>query len=92
MANCTPKQKRHDHPHVEVLIQHFGGAAELSRKLSERKLPPITEDGINKWRWRGSIPMDRLLDLQTLGRIERKPIKIATYLRQFAKTVARRAA
>lgn len=84
MANCVPKQKKVEHPHVEALISHFGGAAALARRLQERKLPPITEDGINKWRWRGSIPMDRLLDLQRLGKMERRPININIYLRHFA--------
>lgn len=93
MANCEPKQKKVSHPHVEVLIRRFGGAAELSRKLSERKLSPITEDGINKWRWRGEIPMDRLLDLQKLGRIENKPVNIVYYAAAFrAKRRARLAA
>lgn len=84
MPNCTPKPKKSEYPHVEALIAHFGGAAELSRRLSERNLPAITEDGINKWRWRGSIPMDRLIDLQKLGKIERRPININKYLRHFA--------
>lgn len=92
VANCAPKPKKQDYPHVEAAILHFGGAVELARMLKKRRrelnLEPISESGINKWRSRGSIPIKHLIALQKLGEVEKKPFKIEPYLRQLAVSSA----
>lgn len=88
MASPAPRKRKIEYPHIERLILHFGGPEKLSLALKRRNFPPITESGIEKWRRRGTIPMQRLIDLQELGRMEKKPISIGIYLRQFAASKA----
>lgn len=72
---------------VSKLVAHFGGAAELVRKIDKHRMAPITISGIGKWIARQSVPTDHLLDLQELGRIEGRPINIVTTKRRGVKNV-----
>lgn len=51
------------------LVHHFGGQAELQRKL-EAAGHHITKDGIEKWCIRGNIPTEwhlRLLEIESFN-------------------------
>lgn len=52
---------------VQHVIRQLGGVTQLARDLNENFDNEITPKGIQKWRQRGSIPMNRWLQLLSLA-------------------------
>ena len=57
------------------LVHHFGGQAELRRKL-EAAGHHITKDGIEKWCIRGNIPTEWLLRLNEIETVNIADFKL----------------
>jgi len=65
---------------INKMVRDFGGASRLSRQFSELG-NPITSDGIQKWRRRGTIASKWLIALSTLARTRNQQFDVSEYLK-----------
>ena len=65
------------------LVKDFGGVSKLSRQLAEIGYP-ITADGIQKWRRRGTIAGKWLIALSTLARNRNQRFDLSEYIKEIA--------
>ena len=65
---------------VISLVARFGGRSHLSQRLNKNNLSDITPWGIDKWMQRESIPLNQLLAIERLSRLEGNPINLADFI------------
>lgn len=68
---------------TKTLVRDFGGVSKLSRQLTEIG-HPITADGIQKWRRRGTIAGKWLVALSTLARERNQRFDLSEYIKEVA--------
>lgn len=65
---------------IRKLVAHFGGRAELHRRLDARGFK-LSVKTIEKWMERDNIPANRIVQLLELAQHERRPLNLNNFVR-----------
>ena len=65
--------------HVKKIVRDFGGMTACARLLTDFGCP-ITADGVDKWRRRGSIPTRSLIALTKIAHKRRQRFDLLDYI------------
>jgi len=65
--------------HVKKIVRDFGGMTACARLLTDHGCP-ITADGVDKWRRRGSIPTRSLIALTKIAHKRRQRFDLLDYI------------
>jgi hypothetical protein len=78
----TDKHKRRPaYLDVRAVLDHFGGLGPLVELAARRGYCRFGYDAVKKWRQRGRIPSDRLVEMRELGARLGKPLDINSFVR-----------
>jgi 2-isopropylmalate synthase len=72
---------------VTAIVEFFGGVPALAEAFKTYNMPPISEAAIYKWRERGQIPGEWIVNLVALGTLQRRAFKIDNFIDAQTKKV-----
>jgi len=87
MANIQKKSQKKPAVFLDVkgLLQSLGGRARIPGALRERRIADVTDEQVDKWIYRNSIPSQHLGEVLLLAKLERRPVKIYRYIKDARK-------